>query len=229
MTAVKLTGIAVVVFDLDDTLYPEREFAYSGFRAVGQWLRQRMACPSDPAERLRDLFDTAHRHRVFNQLLAEWGCADADIWLPQMIECYRTHEPVIQLYPDASAAIERWSGIFQLALISDGPISAQRNKIKALGLVSRLRPIILTDEWGEAFRKPHRRGFETLQAETGLGGSKCVYIGDNQSKDFIAPRQLGWRTICVQRVGGIYRDALPPEGGCPEYKVSSLDRIELCP
>ena len=27
----------VLVFDLDDTLYPEREFALSGFRAAGRW------------------------------------------------------------------------------------------------------------------------------------------------------------------------------------------------
>ena len=32
--------IHTLVFDLDDTLYLEREYALSGFRAVGDWLRQ---------------------------------------------------------------------------------------------------------------------------------------------------------------------------------------------
>jgi putative hydrolase of the HAD superfamily len=27
----------ILVFDLDDTLYPERQFALSGFAAAGRW------------------------------------------------------------------------------------------------------------------------------------------------------------------------------------------------
>ena len=29
-----MTNIKAVIFDLDDTLYPERDYAFSGFRAV---------------------------------------------------------------------------------------------------------------------------------------------------------------------------------------------------
>ncbi len=227
MATVRLTGIKVVVFDLDDTLYPERQFVLSGFNAVGSWLRERMTCPCEPARRMVELFDSGHQHRVFNQLLAEWGCPQADDWLPQMIECYRTHKPDIALHPDASRAIERWQRSFQLALISDGPLETQRNKIEALCLGSQLKPIILTDRWGEAFRKPHVRAFEYLQQATGCQGPHCVYIADNRLKDFVAPNLLGWRSICVERQDGIYAAAQAPCGGAPESHVSTIDEITL--
>ena len=35
--------IRTVVFDLDDTLFPEREFVLSGFAAVDAWLRNNRA------------------------------------------------------------------------------------------------------------------------------------------------------------------------------------------
>jgi len=229
MPVVTFHGIAVVVFDLDDTLYPEREFAYSGFEAVGRWLRARMHCPSDPSARMRELFDQGHRGRIFDQLLAEWSCPQAASWVPQMVECFRGHNPKIRLFTDAAAALERWQAIFQLSLISDGPVGMQWNKVKALGLESRLRPIIITDQWGLAFRKPHPRAFEAIENETGQRGSRCLYIGDNQSKDFVAPRQLGWRTACLQRSGGIYRAAQCPENGAPEFELLTLQGLTLVP
>ncbi|MGQ9648686.1 MAG: HAD family hydrolase [Phycisphaerae bacterium] len=222
---VELTGIAVIVFDLDDTLYPEREFVWSGFEAVGNWLRQQMDCPDDPARRMRELFESGCRRRVFDELLAEWGCAHPEDWVQQMIACYRDHDPVIQLYPDAEAAVAKWHGTFQLSLISDGPVETQQNKLRKLRLESLLEPIVLTDEWGEAFRKPHRRAFEYVESVTGCRGQECVYIGDNPLKDFVAPNQLTWRSVCVCRKEGMYADAEAPPEGQPEFRVPELSYI----
>jgi putative hydrolase of the HAD superfamily len=227
MAIVRLTGIKVVVFDLDDTLYPERQFVLSGFRAVGSWLRQRLTCPCDPVRRMVELFDSGDRSRVFDGLLAEWSCPHTKQWLPQMIECYRTHKPEIALHPDASRSIERLQKSFQLSLISDGPLQTQRNKIEALDLGTRIEPVILTDEWGEAFRKPHLRAFEYLERSTAFRGRQCVYIGDNRLKDFVAPNLLGWRSVCVERKDGIYVDARAPTGGTPETNVSTFDELFL--
>ncbi len=66
-----LSGVRAVVFDLDDTLYSERAFALSGFAAVGAWLRQRLACRIDPAVRMRELFDSGDRRRIFDRVLEE--------------------------------------------------------------------------------------------------------------------------------------------------------------
>lgn len=225
--AIQLDGIRTIVFDLDDTLYAERDFAYSGFDAVGRWLKERMACPVDPATRMRQLFETGNRRRVFDELLLELRCPDVGRMVPAMIECYRNHFPVIKLMPDAERALARWSGSFFLGLISDGPLRTQQQKVQALDLERRLNRVILTDEWGPAYWKPHPRAFEIMERESGQSGSACVYIADNPAKDFVAPNSLGWRTVRIRRPGGVYADMSPPPGGCEQFQVQSLDEVDI--
>ena len=47
----------VVVFDLDDTLFPERQYVLSGFRAVDMWLKE--------AHGLIGFYD--HANALFNE------------------------------------------------------------------------------------------------------------------------------------------------------------------
>jgi putative hydrolase of the HAD superfamily len=227
MATPRLDGIRVVVFDLDDTLHSERLYAFSGFRAVARWLSHRMACPADPALRMRELFDGGYRGRVFDQLLIEWGCDRSQEWVPEMVAVYRSHQPTIHLYKDAEAVIRQWSETFQLSLISDGLLEMQQRKVQALNLGDRLEPVILTDAWGREYWKPHRRGFQELERSSGSSGRQCVYIADNPEKDFLAPRALGWRTILIRRADGIYREAQAPDGGQAECEVHSLLEITI--
>ena len=43
----------VVIFDLDDTLYAERDYALSGFRAAGRWARDALGVVGLEAEMAR--------------------------------------------------------------------------------------------------------------------------------------------------------------------------------
>lgn len=224
---VQLRGIRAIVFDLDDTLYAERDFACSGFDAVGRWLQERFPCPSDPALRMRELFETGDRRRIFDQLLAELRCPRPSEFLSGMIECYRNHMPSIKLSLDARHALERWADRYFLGLISDGPLVMQQRKVEALNLSRWIDLIILTDQWGQEFWKPHPRAFERIERESGQNGSTCLYIADNPAKDFITPNVRGWRSIRIRRGNGVYDDVPSPPGGCEQFQVQSLDDIDI--
>ncbi len=224
---VRIPGIKAVVFDLDDTLYPEKSFVFSGFEAVAAWLRRKVTCPFDPAARMRSLFEQGARGHIFDQVLDEMHCANADMLIPLMVECYRTHRPRINLFEDADRALLRWRAGFHLALISDGPLAMQQNKVEALGLANRLDLIILTDQWGREFWKPHPRAFETIQKTWGLDGAACLYIADNVEKDFLSPVRLGWRTVRICRKGGIYEKPRTDFADRAEFDVTVLDEIDL--
>ncbi len=229
---VRIPGIKAVVFDLDDTLYPEKSFVFSGFRAVAAWLRRRVICPFDPAERMCFLFEQGARGHIFDRVLAEMNCTDADTLVPLMVECYRAHRPEISLFEDGKRALERWRAEFHLALISDGPLVMQQNKVDALGLPDRLDLIILTDQWGREFWKPHPRAFEVVQTTWGLDGEACLYIADNVEKDFFSPLRLGWRTVRICREGAIYDKSSydksrPDLAGRPEFEVTTFGEIDL--
>ena len=143
--------IKAVIFDLDDTLYPERAYAFSGFAAVASAFKDLLGDPSETTGQMQQLFESEHRRRVFNELLDRRGIPGDQQLVDRMIETYRTHRPTITLHPDADRILTRLRGRYKLGLISDGPSVSQWAKIDALGLRSRLDEIIITSDL-EAFR-----------------------------------------------------------------------------
>lgn len=221
-----MTAIRAVIFDLDDTLYPERQFAFSGFDAAAAKFEHCLGDRVRAAARMRELFETDHRNRVFDTILAERGLLATPELVAAMVAEYRNHAPRIDLFPDADAALSRLRGAFQLGLITDGPARTQWAKIEALNLRERMDFILPTADLGEGFAKPHPRPFEETAERLGGRHTACVYVADNPGKDFLAPRRLGWLAIHVKRRGGVYESAVAPAGGEPDCVVTSLDGIE---
>jgi putative hydrolase of the HAD superfamily len=218
--------IRAIIFDLDDTLYPERGYAFSGFDAVARAFAPRLQAPFDLARRMRELFDTPQRGRVFDVIAQEAGRADAAQLVPEMINVYRRHHPQITLYSDAAAALDRCRDRYRLGLLSDGHLVAQEAKIDALSIRDRFDAIILTDRWGREFWKPHPRGYQEMTRRLNVPATQCAYVSDNPAKDFIAPNQLGWLTVRVRRSDGVYIGEQPPAGGEPAHTIPTLDELD---
>lgn len=217
--------IGAVVFDLDDTLYSEREYAYSGFAAVAEAFIDRLGDPRDTAARMRRLFDSEHRPRVFNALLAELGLSEELKLVAAMIEVYRAHRPTIRLYDDAEEILKKLRPEYRLGLLTDGRSWTQGRKIDALGLRDRFDAILITSELGQGFCKPSPRPFEFISTCLQVVGSRSVYVADNPAKDFLAPNALGWMTVQIRRAGGVYSDQEPVPGGEPNQMIDTLDRL----
>lgn len=195
--------IRVVVFDIDDTLYLERDYAYSGFRAVDRWLAERFGREGF-FEQSRAAFENGLRGRIFDHVLAAWGISGIPALVSELVTIYRTHDPAITLLPDAARCLNALKGTTRLAAISDGPLESQQAKAKRLGLYDCMDRVILTASLGPSFQKPHPRAFQEIETALDAKGKECVYLGDNPAKDFQAPRQLGWRTVRVRRYGGMH-------------------------
>jgi putative hydrolase of the HAD superfamily len=189
------------VFDVDDTLYLERDYVRSGFEAVGQWAAKWIHI-EDFAERCWLKFTTGSRRSIFNEVLSESGRKANPELVSALVEAYRTHAPAIALAPDAAEALDAISRMASIAVITDGPAASQSRKVEALGLSSFASPIVLTELLGSEFRKPHPRAFEQISHCRPAG--VYVYIADNPLKDFAAPRELGWMTIRVRRPEGLH-------------------------
>lgn len=191
-----------LVLDIDDTLYLERDYVQSGFRAVGDWSEARLEI-SGFAERACELFQLGHRGDIFNRTLAKHGYEADQSVIAEMVSVYRNHTPRISLLPDAVEFLNHFRGKAALGVISDGALASQQRKVQALGLDRMVDVITLTGEWGARFAKPHQRAFEYVQSRLG-GEGAFVYIADNPAKDFIAPRRMGWSTARVRRAGGLH-------------------------
>ena len=78
----------VVVFDLDDTLFPERQYVLSGFRAVDAWLREAKGLDGF-YDRATALLDAGSRGNIFDFALATLGCRGAKALTDTLVKIYR--------------------------------------------------------------------------------------------------------------------------------------------
>ncbi len=198
-----LSTVRCVVFDIDDTLYLERDYVRSGFNAVDAVVAERFAVTGF-GERAWEAFERGVRGTIFDAALEQCGVAASEADVSALVGDYRQHAPNITLLDDAAECLSRLAGSFALAAISDGPLDSQRNKANALGLERWCDPIVLTATLGPGRGKPHVAAFEIVQRASGYRGDQCVYVGDNPTKDFQGPRALGWRTVRVRRPMGLH-------------------------
>ena len=187
-----------VIFDIDDTLYSEKQYVRSGYKAVAKLLGDEAL-----ADRLWTYFENGKP--AIDELLNELGCVEKKA---ECLEVYREQIPEITLYDGVVCMIEelKAKGI-KVGIITDGRPEGQRNKIKALGLDSTIDDLIITDELGGIqFRKPCDIAFRIMQNRWRLPYEQIVYVGNNLNKDFQACRQLGMRWKYFRNGDGLYFD-----------------------
>jgi len=214
----------VFVFDIDDTLYLERDYVQSGFQAVGAWFQQEFEIEKF-ADRCWSLFDSGVRGNIFDQAIESVGQGGVHGLVEQLVAVYRAHRPSISLLPDARATLDYLHQHAQLALISDGPLRVQENKIRTLGLDAYVDLILLTDRWGREDWKPSERSYREVEKRLRLQGKDCLYVADNPHKDFVAPRSLGWQSVRVRRPEGLHYSAEAQPETAADWELEDLTRL----
>lgn len=194
-----LEGLKAVVFDLDDTLYGEKEYIRSGYRAVAGY----MPTVEKMEEKLWEAFE--QKKSAIDEVLLSEGVFSEER-KQECLSVYRQHQPEIHLYEGVPELLRRLrSEGYKLGIITDGRPEGQRAKIRALKLERVTDCIIVTDELGgAAYRKPNKVAFEKMREMLGVEFEEMCYIGDNIKKDFVAPEKLGMRCIWVRNKDGLY-------------------------
>jgi putative hydrolase of the HAD superfamily len=219
----------LVVFDLDDCLYLERDFVLSGFEAL-----ERSFELDGFRETAWALFERGVRGDIFDRALLALGWPADSALVQNMVRGYRSHAPRIALAPDARECLRVLACRHDLALITDGASRAQWGKIGALELERWFSPIVVTSDLDPPAPKPAPTAYELVMGDR--DGSSCIYVGDNPRKDFISPRALGWRTVRIRRPGGLWYDEpdspeAPAEVCLPDLGVldAVLSRMSASP
>ena len=202
----------LVVFDLDDTLYKERDFVASGYRAVARRVAE--ALPGADADMIFNAMaagphgmsiTTAHE-------LASAAAALSGAEAPsekELVEVYSYHRPQIALDSDARRALEALkAGGARLALITDGPSRRQWNKVEALGLFEFIprEAVVVSDDFGADKHSPVP--FLEVERRFPQRGPR-FYVGDNIEKDYLHPNLMGWTSVMLRDTTG--RDVFPQQ------------------
>jgi putative hydrolase of the HAD superfamily len=218
----------MIVFDLDDTLYLERDFVRSGFRNVAEVVA--VAAGASPADVYRFLwqgFLRGGRGRSFDELMRRWPSIERVHSVGDLVGQYRRHTPGIRPLPEAVATLRDLRSVgAKLAMISDGPLASQSAKLAALGLADWFDEVIFTDQRGPEYWKPHPWAFEEVCSRLAAHPEESVYVGDNPHKDFIAPNRLGWDTVRLRRRGQLHLRVEPAASiAAPAKEVARLSEL----
>lgn len=202
----------VFVFDLDDTLYSEREFEKSGI----EFVYNNLSIKNISLETILN-----NRNNWIELII---NSSNNKITLQVILDMYRSHFPTIQLYNDARVFLEKLlSKGIEMSLITDGRSITQRNKLRALGIESYFRNIIISEEINS--EKPSENNFRMVMDNN--IAENYIYIADNPKKDFITPNKLGWTSICLcDRGQNVHKQKFNISGDyLPQYLISSFEEI----
>ncbi len=219
--------ISAVVFDLDDTLYPEIDYCRSGFRVVAEILSIQADRSSEEIyQALWHEFEQGNRQRTFNVVLEQLQLDSSEKAIKTLIRTYRNHIPELTLPKSSHKVLTQLKNQYPLGLLTDGFLPAQRLKVRALKIGRFFKSIVYTEQLGREFWKPSPAGFQRLVDSLETPAEELVYVGDNPAKDFIAPNQLGFTTIQVINPQAVH----PKTTANPEAQAQhQLDQIDTLP
>lgn len=192
-----INDVEVVIFDLDDTLYSEKDYVKCGYRKIAEHFN----C-LEMQNKLWSSF--LHGEKAIDVVLESYNLFD---FKDEALSVYRNQRPEISLYPGVLEMLTRLKKEKKkkLGLITDGRPEGQHAKIESLKLGDLFDKIIITDELGGIeFRKPNTKAFDVMKNYMNVAYSRMCYVGDNAKKDFIAPMQRGMKCIWFMNKEGLY-------------------------
>jgi putative hydrolase of the HAD superfamily len=156
--------IKAIIFDLDDTLISEKQYIESGFSYIAKILsiKHKISEKALYSDMLK-IFNENSRN-VFNRLLDKYDINYSNEDILNFVNLYRTHNPEIQFCSDVIPLITflKEKNI-KTGIITDGNAESQRKKLKVLNAYEIFDKIIITDEYGKEYWKPHPKAFEDIR------------------------------------------------------------------
>lgn len=214
--------IKAVVFDLDDTLISEKEYIKSGYRHIAEVVSQRFNFNKDQV--YIDLFQLFKKspHNVFNRLYEKYNIEYSKDMIIDLVNEYRGHFPNIKFYDDVLPCLNELKKLgVKIGIITDGYAIAQRQKLIAVEADKYFDEIIVTDELGREYWKPHPKAFEIIKERFEVSFDEMVYVGDNPEKDFYISTIYPIKTIRILR-DGVHKNNCYLDGIREDFSLDKL-------
>lgn len=209
--------IEAVLFDLDGTLCRrtqdvaalyEAAFERAGVEPFGEpaALWPLLDGPPDPDDQVGHLaagfarLAARHGRRIDAVALAEAFISGVD-------------NTQVALVDGAERALEWAAARGPAGLLTNGPSSRQRPKVRSLGLEEDLDPVVYAGDLSR--RKPHAEPFERALADLGTSPERTLYVGDSLAYDVAGAHNAGLPVAWVD-------DGGDPGEYCPDLVLESV-------
>lgn len=176
----------LLLIDMDDTLYEERDYVISGFQYIARHLHRENPAAAhidsdDMVQFMLTYMDTHGRGAIFNKMLDHYHIPYDPKMIKHLVNLYRNHSPAIRLYEGVYDCLEHLKVGHRLALVTDGLPLMQVNKIKALELDTIMDHLFYP--WSYDAPKPNKQSYAHPVHTLGYTAKDCIIIGDNPIND----------------------------------------------
>ncbi|MGE3507429.1 MAG: HAD family hydrolase [Vicinamibacterales bacterium] len=207
-------GDRAVLFDLDDTLYPQRRFVLSGFAVASRHLGVVAGRPTRELFRtLTGEFRRGQRGREFQSCLHRLGLPESTV--ATLVALVRAHDPRLRLPRATRDALEALRADWRIGVVTNGDPAIQARKIRALGVAPLVDEIVYAAEYGSGGGKPDPEPFEAALARLGVPPHRAVFVGDSEICDVQGATAVGLHTVRVSHSRA---------GGAPDTQADALVR-----
>lgn len=208
--------VTAVCFDLDGTLYDDRQYVRAGFERAARLLE------AEIGEDLYDEFLTAFfergvRERTFDRVLEERGLSTD--YVPELVAAYHGHSAELEPYPEARAVLDELASRYDLAVLTDG--TNGRSKLDRLGLAEYFDVTLVTADTPVTKRDPEP--FRDALSSLSAAPEEAVYVGDRPDLDFPRSNAIGMHTVRVRR--GTFRGVEAADRADPDETVETLAEL----
>ncbi|WP_253737063.1 HAD-IA family hydrolase [Halohasta salina] len=205
-----------ILFDLDGTLFDDRQYIRGGLRNASSVLAARTGV--DLTDELLDAyFERGCTESTFDTVLNEHGLSTELV--SELVDTYHDNHADLWPFPDTVPVLDALTDSCRLGVITGG--TNGRAKLDRLGLTDYFEIVYVTTERDSSKRSP--AVFESALDAFDVSPTAAIYVGDRPALDFPQPNRLGMTTVRIVR--GRYANADATGDARPDYAVDGLDEL----
>jgi HAD superfamily hydrolase (TIGR01549 family) len=217
-------GEAMILFDLDDTIFDHKHSRLCGLMALQDLIPQLKSVSLKDLEAEHDKHllanydatlsgqmsvDDTRAERIKN-LLNTFGVQVSKPLLQQADDTYRSvYYKNRQPIPGVIPLLNHLKDVLPLGLVTNGLSAIQHEKIDLCNVRHLLEFIFISEEIGH--RKPEKAIFEHVFSQTGSTANETVLVGDLWDSDIMGGFGAGMKTIWLNRY----------ERQCPDPSITT--------
>jgi|LakMenE18May11ns_1017448.scaffolds.fasta_scaffold9681382_2 putative hydrolase of the HAD superfamily len=212
----------ILIFDLDDTIYNEKEFIFNGYKAVANFFYKKIKIYKKKYifEYLKYQYLLKGREKIFDKFLMKFGIFNKKN-LNLCIKLYRYNNFKLFFKTSFKKIFKKYNK--KIYLVTDGNWLVQKNKVRNLKINNFFKKIFYTGFYGPRYFKPSLMCFIKIKELEGCNWSDLLYIGDNPFKDFVLIKQKGIKTVRV--LNGRYKNVKVDRKYDAEYSIKSINEL----
>ena len=181
--------LKAIGFDLDNTLYDQRDFEFFAYEKISELVSNKYAInKNEYFNSLCELFYAKEKDKTFDKAMISTNSTLPNDWNSfvkiKILPLYRTVKPNLKLNEGSKKLLELFhDNNLIVVLITNGNSRIQNNKIDSLGIRNCFNKIYISDDYGKDARKPNLKMFKMMLEDFHLRPEECIYVGDSESLD----------------------------------------------